>query len=93
MFGCHTKKHDGLNFHLRSLGQNEIDSFLKRMVTEDEKWVTYDSIVRKPELTARKVLLCVWWDWKGIICYELLLYGQTQFKSLLSTTGPFESSD
>ncbi|GFX81796.1 mariner Mos1 transposase [Trichonephila clavipes] len=31
----------------------------------------------KPGLTARKVLLCIWWDWKGIIYYELLPYGQT----------------
>ena len=31
----------------------------------------------KPGLTARKVLLCVWWDWQGIIHYELLPYGQT----------------
>ncbi|GFT68405.1 mariner Mos1 transposase [Trichonephila clavipes] len=27
---------------------------------------------------ARKVLLCIWWDWKGIIFYELLPYDQTQ---------------
>ncbi|GFW94356.1 histone-lysine N-methyltransferase SETMAR [Trichonephila clavipes] len=62
------------------------------MMIGDEKWVTYDSIVRKrswskrgeaaqtvtkPGLTARKVLLCIWWDWKGIIYYKLLLYGQT----------------
>lgn len=72
--------------------RNEIDPFLKRMVTGDEKWVTYDNIVRKrswskrgeaaqtvakPGLTARKVLLCIWWDLKGIIYYELLPYGQT----------------
>lgn len=72
--------------------RNEIDPFLKRMVIGDEKWVTYDNTVRKrswskrdeaaqtatkPELTARKVLLCIWWDWKGIIHYELLPYGQT----------------
>ncbi|GFU66080.1 histone-lysine N-methyltransferase SETMAR [Trichonephila clavipes] len=70
---------------------DEIDPLLKRMVTEDEKWVTYDNIVRKqswskrgeaarmvakPVLTARKVL-CIWWDWKGIIHYELLQWGQT----------------
>ncbi|KAL9918814.1 histone-lysine N-methyltransferase SETMAR-like [Glossina fuscipes fuscipes] len=72
--------------------RNEIDPFLKRMVTGDEKWITYDNPVRKrswsksgeapqtvvkPGLTARKVLLCIWWDWKGIIFYELLPYGQT----------------
>ena len=34
-------------------------------------------MVAKPGLKARKVLLCIWWDWKGIIYYELLLYGQT----------------
>lgn len=33
--------------------------------------------VAKPGLTARKVLLCVWWDIKGIIHYELLPSGQT----------------
>ncbi|GFT17226.1 hypothetical protein TNCV_4739311 [Trichonephila clavipes] len=51
-----------------------IDPFLKRMVTGDEKWVPYDSIVRKlsrskcdeaaqtitkPGLTPRKFLLCI----------------------------------
>ncbi|GFT84806.1 mariner transposase [Trichonephila clavipes] len=71
--------------------RNEIDPFLKRMVTEDEKWVTYDNIERerswskrseaaqtvaKPGLTTRKVLLCIWWDWKRIVYYELLPYGQ-----------------
>jgi histone-lysine N-methyltransferase SETMAR len=74
------------------LKRNEIDPFLKRIVTGDEKWITYDNVKRqrswsdgskaaqsvaKPGLTARKVLLCVWWDWQGIIYYELLPYGQT----------------
>ncbi|GFS59289.1 histone-lysine N-methyltransferase SETMAR [Trichonephila clavipes] len=72
--------------------RNEIDLCLKWIVTGDEKWVTYDNIVRKqswskrgeavqtvakPGLTARKVLLCIWRNWKGIIYYELLSYGQT----------------
>ncbi|GFY14927.1 putative DD34D transposase [Trichonephila clavipes] len=62
------------------------------MVTGDEKCVTYDSIVRKRSssnrgelaqmvaksgLTAKKFLLCIWWNWKGIIYYELLPYDQT----------------
>ncbi|GFX01378.1 histone-lysine N-methyltransferase SETMAR [Trichonephila clavipes] len=72
--------------------RNEIDPFLKRMVTGVEKWVTYDNIVlnrswskcgeaaqtvTKPGLTSKKVLLCIWYAWKGIIYYELLPYGQT----------------
>ncbi|GFV88726.1 histone-lysine N-methyltransferase SETMAR [Trichonephila clavipes] len=62
--------------------RNEIDPFLKRMVTGDEKWAAYYNIVlkrswskcgeaaeavAKPGLTARMVLLCIWWDWKKII--------------------------
>ena len=57
------------------LNRNKIDPFLKRMVTGDEKSVTYDNVKRKrswsksdeaaqtvakPGLTARKVLLYVY---------------------------------
>ena len=28
-------------------------------------------------LLPRKMVLCVWWDCKGILCYELLLGNQT----------------
>ncbi|KAL0852235.1 hypothetical protein ABMA28_000453 [Loxostege sticticalis] len=66
--------------------------FLKKLITGDEKWITYDKNVRKrswskagqasqtvakPGLTRNKVMLCVWWDWKGIIHYELLPPGST----------------
>jgi len=72
--------------------RNEIDPFLKRDITGDEKWITYDTRKRKrlwirdgepsqtfakPGLTSKKVLLCVWWDWKGIVHYELLPSDQT----------------
>ncbi|GFU79539.1 mariner transposase [Trichonephila clavipes] len=33
--------------------------------------------VAKPGLTSRKVLLCIWWDCKGMIYYELLPSGRT----------------
>ena len=74
------------------LNRNKIDPFLKWVVTGDKNWVTYDNVKRKrswskaneaaqtvakPGLTARKVLLSVWWDWQGILYYELLPYGQT----------------
>ena len=54
------------------LKRNEIEPFLKRMITGDEKWIMYDNNVRE-----RNVMLSVWWDWKGIIHHELLESGQT----------------
>ena len=74
------------------LKRNEIEPFLKRIITGDEKWITYDNNVRKRSwsksreasqtvakvvLTPRKVMLRVWWDWKGIVHHELLEPGQT----------------
>ena len=67
--------------------RNENDSFLKRLITGDEKWIVYNNIKRKrswsrPREPARiiskagihrkKVLLSVWWDYKGIVYFELL---------------------
>ncbi|KAJ0177351.1 hypothetical protein K1T71_007360 [Dendrolimus kikuchii] len=69
------------------LRRNETVPFLKKLITGDEKWITYDKNVRKrswskagqasqtvakPGLTRNKVMLCKWWDWKSIILYELL---------------------
>ena len=75
------------------LKRNEIEPFLKRMITGDENWITYDNNVRKrswskpgeasqtvakPVLTPRKVMLSVWRDWKKIVHHELLIEpGQT----------------
>ncbi|XP_072756194.1 histone-lysine N-methyltransferase SETMAR-like [Anoplolepis gracilipes] len=79
------------------LKRNEIDPFLKRIVTGDEKWVTYENksrkrswsnrgepaqTIAKPGSTAKKILLCIWWDWKEIIHYELLPSGQTRNSDL-----------
>ncbi|KAG6802176.1 Ammar1 transposase [Apis mellifera caucasica] len=67
--------------------RNENNPFLKRLITGDEKWVVYDNIKRKrswsrlrePAQTTskagihqKKVLLSVWWDYKGIVYFELL---------------------
>lgn len=69
------------------LARNKIEPFLDRMITGDEKWVTYENIVRKkaycepgqpspsiskPSLSLNKRMLCVWWDIRGPIHYELL---------------------
>ncbi|XP_014602089.1 PREDICTED: histone-lysine N-methyltransferase SETMAR-like isoform X2 [Polistes canadensis] len=63
------------------LKRNEIEPFLKRLITGDEKWITLQQsesskTVIKSEFTSSKVMLCVWWDWKGIVYYELLSPGQ-----------------
>ena len=58
----------------------------------DEKWIlyenikrkkvycqpgTYASVIAKPILHQQKVMLCLWRDRKGPLCYKLLKQGQT----------------
>ena len=31
----------------------------------------------KADLHPKTVMLCIWWDWKGVLFYELLLENQT----------------
>lgn len=67
-------------------------SFLHRIITGDEKWIHYDNPKRKaawvkpgeagPSTPKRnihgaKVMLCIWWDMKGVIYYELLNSNET----------------
>ena len=74
------------------LKRNEEAPFLKRLVTGDEKWIVYNNVVRKrswskpgepPATTPKdglhpnKVMLSIWWDWKGVVYYELLPPNQT----------------
>ena len=69
------------------LKRNETDSFLKRIITGDEKWVVYDNVAEKrswgkrdepaqstskADIYQKKVMLSVWWDFKGIVYFELL---------------------
>lgn len=67
-------------------------SFLHRIITCDEKWIYYDNPKRlkarvkpgqpappvpKRNIHSAKVMLCIWWDQKGVIWYELLKPCQT----------------
>ncbi|GBP41559.1 Mariner Mos1 transposase [Eumeta japonica] len=54
------------------LKYNETKPFLKRLITGDEKWITYDKNVQYHGQKGN-----VWWDWMGIIHYELLPPGET----------------
>lgn len=74
-------------------------SFLWKIITGDEKWIYYENPVNKKqwlspgqvpittpkrEMHCKKVMLCVWWDQKGIIYYELLKPKQTVSADLYS---------
>ncbi|XP_051859544.1 uncharacterized protein LOC127565408 [Drosophila albomicans] len=86
------------------LNRNKIDPILKRMVTGDEKWITYDNVKRKqlwsksgeaaqtvakPGLTARKVI-CVF----GGISRESSTMSCSPMakRSIRTCTGPLECS-
>ena len=58
----------------------------------NEKWILYSNVewkrswgkrneppptTPKAGLHPKKVMLCIWWDWKGVLNYELLLENQT----------------
>lgn len=72
------------------LKRQEQQPFFKEIVTSDKKWVCYDNTkqkffwfdkgckaksVPKPDLHGRKRLLRVWWDYRGVIHFELLPQG------------------
>ena len=66
---------DRINICDTLLKRNEIEPFLKRMITNDEKWITYDNqkkIVDKERREGHPWIDeeegdVVWWDWKGIV--------------------------
>ena len=71
---------------------NENVLFLKQIVTGYEKWILYNNVewkrpwdkrngppptTPKVGLQPKKVMLCIWWDWKGVLYYKLLTENQT----------------
>jgi len=74
------------------LQRHKKKQFLYRIITGDEKWVYFDNPKRKKSwvdpgqpsvsqavrtIHGNKALLCIWWDQKGAIYYELLKPGET----------------
>ena len=41
------------------------------------KWKETPPTTQKAGLHPKKVMLCMWWDWKGVFYYEFLLENQT----------------
>lgn len=68
------------------------EPFLDQLITGDEKWIMYSNVIRKraycppdkpppllakPNFHMQKRMLCIWWDKRGPIHYELLPQGAT----------------
>ena len=66
--------------------------FLHRIVTGDEKWCLYVNVKQRKEWVApestpkprikndlhpKKTMICVWWDWEGLIHWEMLENNKT----------------
>ncbi|XP_076381130.1 histone-lysine N-methyltransferase SETMAR-like [Megalopta genalis] len=74
------------------LKRNAIDPFLKRIITGDERWIVYNNInkkrsysmldepaqtIPKVELHQKMIMLSIWWDYKGVVYFEVLPSNQT----------------
>ncbi|XP_011062195.1 PREDICTED: histone-lysine N-methyltransferase SETMAR-like [Acromyrmex echinatior] len=85
-----------------SLYKRNEKTFLKQVVTGDEKWIIYNNVERKKSwekrnepplatpktgLHPKKVMLCVW-DWKGILGPSLKNPLQNPLQSLTLPLGP-----
>ncbi|XP_046837226.1 histone-lysine N-methyltransferase SETMAR-like [Vespa crabro] len=70
------------------LKRHENDTFLMRIITGDEKWVVYNNVkhkrswskkdepdqsISKANIHQKKVMLSVWWDFKGIVFFFEIL--------------------
>ena len=87
--------------------RNKNDPFLKRTITGDEKWVVFDKPKRKrswtkanepsktipkADLHPKKVMLCIWWDWKGVILLRTsFTMSDVEFHQILFPTRSIKS--
>ena len=61
--------------------------FLYQIVTGDEKWCLYINMKQRkewvapgdtpkprvmPDLHSRKTMICIWWDWEGMVHWEMV---------------------
>ena len=87
-----TNKNERIDTCHSLLVKHHKKSFLWKIITGDEKWFYFDNPKRKKsyvdpgqpstsiskcKLSTDKVMLCVWWDLKGTLYYELLQPKQT----------------
>ena len=71
---------------------NDTEESHSCVVSGDEKWIFFENPKRKkswidpgalstsiarPNRFCKKMMLCVWWDQKGVVYYELLKSGET----------------
>ena len=70
---------------------------LYQIITRDEKWCLYVNMKQrkewvapgdtpkprvKPDLHPRKTMICIWWDWEGMVHWEMLERNATVNKEL-----------
>jgi len=70
---------------------NDTEESHSCIISEDEKWIFFENPKRKkswdpgasststarPNRFGRKMMLCVWWNQKNVVYYELLKPGET----------------